>query len=307
MLFYQPILYYLGRAAPWSFFALYGFYRASKHPASDTNERRLERFLFCWFAVGLGILSLAPHQRADLLWPIMPAGALIAGRESNRLTVALPKAKVNWGIAIVVLVAVGGYGFYYFGPRGREPIQRQSLALRDFAATIGPDKGLLITHVDDPMALQIYLNTLRRKVSFERAAELLRGREPAWVAIKDLGKLESARKTNDPPLHILMQAPQGLSLRVVSNRPTWDKTDQAAFCAGWMHGKIHGGAVQKISEHLIGVRADQNGQLFVSNESELPQELRIKVQTKAGNVDEHRTIRPTESWRLTFAGQTSVP
>src|SRR5258708_550552 len=100
---------------------------------------------------------------------------------------------------------MGGFGFFYFGPRGREAVQRQSLALRDFAANIGREKGLLITHVDDPMALQIYLNTLRRKVSYERAAELLRGSEPARVAIRDFGKLEAARRTSDPPLHTLMQ------------------------------------------------------------------------------------------------------
>jgi 4-amino-4-deoxy-L-arabinose transferase-like glycosyltransferase len=304
MLFYQPILYYLGRAAPWSLFGLYGFYRLFKQLASEAMERRFERFLFCWFAVGLGILSLAPHQRADLLWPIMPAGALIAGRELNRLTAALPAPKINWGIAIVILVAIGGYGFYYFGPRGREAIQRQSLALRDFAANIGREEGLLITHVDDPMALQIYLNTLRRKVSYERASELLRGSEPAWVAIKDPAKLEAARRTNDPPLHTLMEAPQSLSLKIVSNRPTWELTDTSAFCSGWMRGQVHGGEVAVLREHSVRIKAAKSGDVVITNESDSPQSMTIEVQTPNGVVIDHRTLSPRDLWRLTFDGGT---
>src|SRR6266481_3078479 len=80
-LIYQQPLYYLGRAAPWSLLAYYGLWRVWRRPAQEALERRFERFLFCWFVPGLALFSLAPHQRGDLLWPLMPAGALIAGRE----------------------------------------------------------------------------------------------------------------------------------------------------------------------------------------------------------------------------------
>lgn len=85
-LLWQQPLFNLGRAAPWSLLAYYGMWRFWRRPAAADDERRFERFLVCWFGVGLLLFSLAPHQRADLLWPLMPAAALIAGRELARLT-----------------------------------------------------------------------------------------------------------------------------------------------------------------------------------------------------------------------------
>src|SRR5262249_44657975 len=44
-LFYQPPLYYLARAAPWSVLAYLGLWRVWRRPSSEDTERRFERFL----------------------------------------------------------------------------------------------------------------------------------------------------------------------------------------------------------------------------------------------------------------------
>ena len=50
----------------------------------------------------------ATATRGDLLWPIMPAGALIAGIELTRLTRGIEAAKLNAAIWVVVLLALAG-------------------------------------------------------------------------------------------------------------------------------------------------------------------------------------------------------
>jgi len=204
-LFYQQPLYYLGRAAPWSFFAYYGLWRLAKRPAQDTDERRMGRLLFFWFLVGLFIFSMAPQQRADHLWPIMPAAALIAGRELARSTQGVRATAFYGWVLVVVAAAASGFAFYYFGPRARDPLIHQTIALKKLAEEAETQGGrdFPLEHVDDSMAFQFYLDTLRPQISFEQAAELLRGPEPAFVAVNNLAKLEASRKVGDPPLYKL--------------------------------------------------------------------------------------------------------
>jgi 4-amino-4-deoxy-L-arabinose transferase-like glycosyltransferase len=125
--FYQPPLYYLGRAAPWSLLAYYALWRIYKHPSLDAVERHFERFLFCWFLVGLLLFSLAPHQRADLLWPIMPAGALVAGRELARLVSHLKPATVK--VIQTALVLIGVFWLRLVLLRARTPANRSCAKL----------------------------------------------------------------------------------------------------------------------------------------------------------------------------------
>jgi 4-amino-4-deoxy-L-arabinose transferase-like glycosyltransferase len=223
--FYLSPLYYLGRAAPWSLLAYFGVWQIWRTPAPDTGERRFERFLFCWFLGGLVLFSLAPHQRGDLLWPLIPAGALIGGRELGRPPGRFDPATIDRGVAICVALAVAGFVFYYFGPRAREPLIRQTIALRNLAHEIERQGGreFPLAHTDDPAALQIYLNTWHWPISFDAAAALLRGREAAYVAVTDWARLQSAFRPGDPHVYLLFQdhGPVAkLKIRIVSNRPS---------------------------------------------------------------------------------------
>lgn len=223
--FYLSPLYYLGRAAPWSLLAYFGLWRIWRTPASDVTERRFERFLFCWFLGGLILFSLAPHQRGDLLWPIMPAGALVAGRELVRLTCRFDPVKVDLAVAVCVVLAMMGFAFYYFGPRAQHPLIQQTVALQALAQEIERQGGrdFPLAHTDDPVALQIYLDTCRPPLSFEAAAALLRSREAAYVAVTDWAGLQSVLGQEASQVHILLEdrGPVAkLRVRIVSNRTT---------------------------------------------------------------------------------------
>lgn len=223
MHFYQPPLYFMSHAAPGSLFACIGFWRVWKSPAQSDDERRFERFLFCWFLPGLVIFSLSSTQRADYLWPLFPAATLLAGRELDCLTRALRPNVLYVGTVAVVLLAMAIFAGYYFAVSPRQPMVRQTVALRKLADEI-ERRGLgqfSLAHVDDPMTLQIYLNTLSPRISIRRAAELLGGTKPVFIAVNDMQALQSACSSPDPLFYTLLPDPPDpdCPTRIVSNRP----------------------------------------------------------------------------------------
>jgi len=299
-LFWQPPLYYLGRAAPWSIFGCIGFWRVWRHPAADPAERRFERFLFCWFFPGLVIFSLASHQRADLLWPIFPAAALLAGRELALLCDYIGSRKFAYVYAFLIAAIFGGFVAYYFGPHARMALTRQTAEVKTLAANleraVGPEFPL--THVDDPRGLQFYLNSWRPKVSVERAAQLLRGAEPAFVALTDISKFEAARKPDDPPFFTLLPLSGQLrknTTRIISNVPRLEKPDRYAFCFGPIHVRAsNAGLVEATERGFSFTRLQKDSEITVTNESPEPRKIRL---SSSRGAKEH-LLGPGEILRL---------
>jgi len=225
-LLWQPTLFYLSNAAPWSLFAFFSLWRVCKWPAQNTDERRFERFLFCWFAVGLLMFSVSPHQRADLLWPIMPPGALLAGRELARLVSRFKPATIWGATATAVVLGVAGIGYYFFPLRGKQPLVQQTVALKKLAGEWEQATGgrVQLINMDAPMVFQFYLNTLQPQVPPDKAAELLRGSQQVFVAVSDLETLDDARRTNDPPKYRILPPGNEVDscpMFILSNRPNF--------------------------------------------------------------------------------------
>jgi 4-amino-4-deoxy-L-arabinose transferase-like glycosyltransferase len=300
-LIYQQPLYYLGRAAPWSLLAYWGLWRIWRRPAIDINARRLERFLFCWFAVGLMFLSLAPHQRADLLWPIMPAGALIAGVQLAQLTRSFPdKAVYRWSAAVIMILLLG-FSYYYFGPRAREPIIRQTVAVKKLAAELEQKGGkeFPLTHVDAPIALQVYLNTLRPRVSYERAAQLLRGSAAAFLAINDLKKLELAGSKEDKVQYqVLLSAGNGkTNTYIIGNRSTLEPGNSIACCFGPILIRATDARLLKLTEKEVCFDViTEPAKIMVTNESAQPHKMSVCLFSKGVYKRQQKTLEGHETW-----------
>jgi len=233
-LLWQPTLFYLSNAAPWSLLAFFNLWRICKWPAQNPDERRFERFLFCWFTVDLLMFSVSPHQRADLLWPIMPPGALLAGRELARLLDRF-KPTMIWSVtATTVVLGVAGIGYYFFPLRAKQPLVRQTVAVKQLAREWDRATGghVPLVNMDAPMVFQFYLNILRPEMPPEKAAEILRGRQPAFVAVQDMEALKAVRMPDDPPFFVVLPPKnerQRCPMQIVSNRPDFVVTNGFAF------------------------------------------------------------------------------
>jgi hypothetical protein len=306
-LFYQPTLYYLSRGAPWSLLGIYGLWRVWRAPSIEASARRFERFLFYWFVFGLVLFSLASHQRGDLLWPIMPAAALLAGRELERLSRrALRMFNITFAAAVVVMM--GGFAYYYFGPHARLDIGRQSILLKHVADEIQRYGGsqFPLTHVDDPMGLQIYLNTWRPRVTLEHAAELLRGSDPVFVALKDPKKIEAVRKPSDPPIYTVVPSleKKDYPAHIISNRPVLEPTNSFAFGFGEVTIRAAGAHLIDASEkEFLFEQGPKASEITIINESSEPRQVRLGIGGEGAPHRQERLLAGHEIWRMKSFGK----
>jgi 4-amino-4-deoxy-L-arabinose transferase-like glycosyltransferase len=307
-LFYQPPLYYLSRGAPWSLLGIYGLWRVWRSPSTEPSARRFERFLFCWFLFGLILFSLASHQRGDLLWPIMPAAALLAGRELDRLSRWSTRI-FDIGIAAAIVLMLAGFVYYYFGPHAKSVKEvRQTVALNHVAAEIKRDSGLQfqfpLTHLDDPMGLQIYLNTWVPRVNAEHAAALLRGPEPAFIAVTDLKKLQASRKADDPPIFTVVPSVDNKSypVRIVSNRQLPEPANSFTFGFGDLTIRASGVALVDSSEReLVFEKGRESSEIMIVNEASEPRTVRLRTLGEGPPHNrQERVLTGHEIWKTKY-------
>jgi hypothetical protein len=220
--FYEPAYSFVRFFAPWSVIACLGFWRVWRRPSPDEQTRRFERFLFCWFFVGLLIFSVAAHQRGRLIFPLIPAAALLAGRELAHWVTLWSPERIRRTALAATAVFLMGTGLYHHVLLRRSTKVQETIGMRDLAGELRRRLGdeFPLYHVDSPFALQFYLNTARRQISTARAAELLSGGAPAVVTVRDFVKLRNEL----PPQIVLHQiagwpASKEATVRVVSNVP----------------------------------------------------------------------------------------
>ena len=182
----KPTLFLLLRFLPFSLFFFYAAWRVFKSPVANLAERRFERFLLCWVLTGLVIFSLAAHHRADLLLPLWPACALLAGRELARLAQRMGMRRFGIGFASVCTLMLLSLFLNYHSAWGkraeREEYAEQVRAAAQALLASGIDTGELV-HVGTPVTLQMYLGTYRPWVEPEGVlAQLRDDGEPRLLA-----------------------------------------------------------------------------------------------------------------------------
>lgn len=191
--FYKPFLYFLSRFAPWSVFALAGIARAVRRPSADDGERRFERFLIAYLGTGVALFSVAPHQRPDHLLPLLPAAALLAGRELAALSPRSYAARLSggrgaWAVApaLAVFVAVVAIGGEVRRRSDDKAIRTTAEAFR-LAEALRPhlESGARIEFPDCPYTVQFRLGVHRRAIGWDEAQAILRGDERAIVVAQE--------------------------------------------------------------------------------------------------------------------------
>jgi hypothetical protein len=237
----------------------------------------------------------------------MPAGALLAGRELDRLS--RRAARVFEGaIAVAVALIIGGFVYYYFGPHARSAIVQQTVSLKHVVAEVARYGGseFPLTHLDDPMGLQVCLNTWHLKVSAEHAAALLRGPEPVFIAINDLKKLQMARQPDDPAVYTVVPSLDSKSYpaRIVSNVRVLDSTNRFAFGFGDLTVRASGVRLAAATEREFSfVEKEKQCEITIVNESSEPRKIHLRVMTEGPPHREEHLLAPHEIWRMNFFGK----
>jgi hypothetical protein len=303
---YLPFLYFLSRFAPWSLLACVGFWRVWKQPARDESERRFERFLFCWFWAGLVVFSFAASKRADHLFPLLPAAALLAARELDRwLRRPAPAVVLGWGAAVAV-VLLAGTVLIFNRAAARPDTVEQTLALKTTADRLRATGSDLfpVTHAGDPFALQLFRNTMRPWTSISNAAALLRGEAAAFVSVGDLAGLRRALGDGAPLLHELIHWPAQGEARyaLVSNHPRLEWTPRMAFCFGSLEVMTDRARLRWARGNRFEFAAGPAGAVVVANHSTVAERITVTLTNQSGGAIRQTLLRPGAVLRVEAPG-----
>lgn len=299
----HPLLYFLSRFAPWSLAAGVGLVRVVRRPAATAEARRFERFLFGWFVAGLLVFTAAPHKRPDLLLPLIPAAALLAGRELAGVLQRFGEVRL-WPASLVgacgLLVALG-----VLRPQGRDTAAeilptRASQAMAAWWEAEGP-RAIPLTFVEHTLTVQFYLNRHQLVCDAAQAARLLAGDAACVVVTRDLAAVQRHLPPGVEPV-LLHAEPAGASPRI------WALGHPAvragpplatAVAVGGLRLRLEQAALVACYRRDFEVRRLADGaRVEIGNESGRPLVAGIRWQGAPGAAWTRRTLVPGEVWRV---------
>ena len=299
----SPSSAFAGNYAPWVLAVLVAFWRIFKSPADDAVERRLERFLLCWFLIGLAIFTAAAHQRGRLTYPIIPPAALLAGRELARWTRRWSASAVINAVAatgVAVLIAAGLYSHVLLKHSRKA---QESITMRRLAQDIqklGP--GIFpFTYVTSPNSLQVWLQTRHLSVDEKSAAALLSGPAAAFVVVQYLDEF----KTNLPPNTAVSEIYKWEPKRddpvyIFSNHPRLEWPRRTAFLLDGLHIETDGARLVRERGTELSFELDApDASVVISNACDRARAVALRCTKKAdGSTSrEEKTLAPGVTWR----------
>ena len=305
---WEPTYAYFAVFLPWSIAGASGMWRVWKHPSPDTETRRFERFLFCWFFVGLVLFSVAAHQRSRLIVPLIPAAALLAGRELARWTTAWNQRRLLQASGLVTCVFLVLMAIFHFVLLGGKTAVQRTIAVRTMAADLKALAGeqFPLTYTDSPFALQIYLNTMRPQVTAAAAAAMLRGSIPAFVATgdDDYARLKKEISTNSPAIYELARWPETGKpfLVILSNHPRLEWPAHSVMLDGALRIETQGVRLARKRKGILFFEKDlAAGAAIFTNTSKEPMKVRLRLIGESKSADEELSLPPGETRRKEFA------
>jgi Dolichyl-phosphate-mannose-protein mannosyltransferase len=303
--FIQPV-HFLWSLAPWSLFACVGFWRVWARPACNPDERRAERFLFCWFVVGLLLFSLAPHQHQRHLLPIMPAAALVAGRELTRWVSTMSPRTLLGTCATVAIVGLSVMALsYHLLLDGSERVARVQ-GMRALAHSIRARVGVRfpLTHVDTPFALQFFLGSTAPLASVEQAARLLSGPDATFIAVRHFDSLRGALAQTPTPFFVVARWPTTgePDVSVISNHARLEWTADMSAVFGPIVIRTHEVRFvrRREREFVLNLTGD-NGAVVFKNESRESQAVRARISGSTSEMVQERLLAPGDQWLVTVS------
>jgi 4-amino-4-deoxy-L-arabinose transferase-like glycosyltransferase len=291
---YMAPFYLLTRFLPWSLLTVAAIVRVIRRPSPDDERRRFDRFLVCWILAGLVIFALVGHQRPNLIFPLVPPSALLAGSmlaDVRWLRGARRAFAASCVLGAVLLPILGWvYGVLY----PRDPGVRLGLGARRLAQQLREEVGpeFPVAYASAPMALQIHVGVWRRQATIDEALKLLAAPDPAFVAVRGMDRFLEVCERSGITAHPVRRwddEAQGQSIGIVGNREHlgWYDTMTgwvAPFAitfrgvrpAGGKSYYLDKGGVQ-INGGSFSVDHDGGGGLDIANLSERPAVLRLTL------------------------------
>ena len=299
--FYKPVGYFLWDTLPWSIALVPAVWHVMRTPAADKSQRRDERFLLCWLTGGMVIFSLAAHQRGNLLLPLLPPAALLAGREIAQRLGSVSAPVFARGATAACLLIAAAMGYYYIRAERANERVIETVACMEMAEALSQrvGRGFPFTYADAPFAVQFYSGTMQREISTEQALELLSDESPAFVVVqRSRQQIEQAMRNAGLEVFRVHHQPmsRGQDLYVLSNVPRLEATARFAAATGAVH--LRGEGLRPLKSRERSFAFEGEGELSIRNISDRAHAVRVKYHSVWGLEQYARTLAPGETWDL---------
>jgi hypothetical protein len=203
---------------------------------------------------------------------------------------------------VAVVAWISGTGIFFHLVRPSRPDVAATVAMRDAARAlerhVGP--GFPLTHADTPFAFRYYLGQVRGGVTPDKAAELLRGNTPVFVAVR-VAPVDAALPGQvDGPHEVWRWPPDGPSgVRIVSNYPRFARPDRVVYVAWPFEILVAGAATADIRRRDASFRTAGGARAVqVANLSRRPERVAIHLGPADGGGTGTRTLGPQGTLRL---------
>jgi 4-amino-4-deoxy-L-arabinose transferase-like glycosyltransferase len=276
--FYVSPILFMSIFFPWAVFTCFNCARIWFFPDPREGNRRMERFLACWLWIGMLPFCLAPHQRADLLFPLIVPAAILSGSQLAAWLEPFGNKIFAAFASVACVIGLGLLTYKYQVLARKKDYVQYTAYVAQFADEIQQKVGanFPITHVDDPFALSIDLNTARpfyygptrdttgvfddnmvMTYDYDAAAALLQSDGEVFLAVD---RIDAIYKRVGRGVHVYQAAaisPQSaVRIYILSNRPTLAAEDHQVCGIGplkidtqglrWIHASavdfVFGGA-----------------------------------------------------------------
>jgi hypothetical protein len=232
--------------------------------------------------------------------PLIPAAALLAGRELHRLTAGLRRTIVAAGFMALAAIGVVLMTGPWFTQNQSVSIQ-QTRGIQTLAQSVSAKVGgeFPLTYVDRTFALQFFLGTMREVVAPAQAVRLLSQPTPAFVVVRRSDKLADLLRPIQTNLYEVARWPAQTNayITVFSNHPSLEWTRQMAFGVGPFIVYTDGLRLKRAhSDELWFTAAGDTGVVRVTNVSINDQDLRLRVTGPRSEEREQRSMKPGETW-----------
>lgn len=222
--FYKPTLYYLSRFAPWSLIAFCSFIQILKKRKITYPGDLMDRYLLCYFLFGIIIFSVPPHQRPDHLFPLIPATALLAGKQLQTFFTQRTRSTHNLFLFLIfvpLLFIAGTIAYTYTSRVNDRNIQRTrqiKIYAQQFLEQVGPSFPFI--YHKTRYGIQFHLNSMSPLVSAKEAALVLNSEYAAFVLTTEQESIKKAVKESVELYFFEYPSPFDLEdYIVISNRP----------------------------------------------------------------------------------------
>lgn len=226
--FTRPTAWFLTRMAPMSLFATVAIVRTIRHRRADRDS--FARCLVGQIFLGILIFSIAAENRFEHLFPLIPAAALLAGREVAHLTQRWTERRSLTGATIAVAILGAAASLYLVRFDAATSALRYSAAIDELAARLSrvvPNGE--IRNFDAPRGLFVQLGSFQRPMDIETIRRELADRDhPSWIATIDVESLR-AKLPVGTELHVVLaqSLPDGSTLSIVADRTALPATPLA--------------------------------------------------------------------------------